>query len=357
MQKNSALRFARIAVTAALITYILHKAGLFSVEGWQHLLDTFAHISLPLVLASIGVELLLILSSAFKWYMLLHSRGLPVSLWRLLAYYMIGMFFNLILPTSVGGDVVRMHELGRYTGRYADAVASVFIDRFSGMATLVVLALLAVVVNLRLLNQSWLTMGLAIAIGGVAFICWLIIDKRPFNLAQRLFGRQLVGRVSRLEATAVRRVPSFSQLFAKIDKFRQAVLAYKNHPGALWGALINSLIFYFLGVVNVWVSALAFGSELGFINMLAAVPIIFLIMNLPISIGSIGLMEFAFSFTLGLFGATPTLAISTALLIRAKSFLFAGIGGLLYPLVSDGHSIAGRSLAQVASKYKEHSDE
>ncbi len=190
MQKNSALRFARIAVTAALITYILHKAGLFSVEGWQHLLDTFAHISLPLVLASIGVELLLILSSAFKWYMLLHSRGLPVSLWRLLAYYMIGMFFNLILPTSVGGDVVRMHELGRYTGRYADAVASVFIDRFSGMATLVVLALLAVVANLRLLNQSWLTMGLAIAVGGAAFICWLIIDERPFNLMQRLFVRR-----------------------------------------------------------------------------------------------------------------------------------------------------------------------
>lgn len=342
MQKNSALRFARIAIAAALITYVLHQAGLFSVKGWQTLFHTFAHISLPLVLASIGVELLLILSSAFKWYMLVHSRGLPVSLWRLLAYYMIGMFFNLILPTSIGGDVVRMHELGRYTGRNADAFASVFVERFSGMATLVVLALLAVVVNLRLLNQSWLTMGLAIAVGSAATACWLIFDERPFNLAQRLFGR---------------RVPSFSPFFAKIDKFRQAVLAYKNHPEALWVALINSLIFYFLAVVNVWVSALAFGAELGFFNMLVAVPIILLIMNLPISIGGIGVMEFAFSFILGLFAATPTLAISTALLIRAKNFLYAGIGGLLFPLISDRYSIAGRSLAQVASKYKEHFDE
>ena len=323
MQKNSALSFLRIAVTAALLTYVLHQAGLLSIEGWQNLIDRFTQIKLLFIWALVGLGVLLTFSSALKWYMLARSRGLPVSFWRLYAYYLIGMFFNLILPTGMGGDVVRMHQLGRYTERYADAAASVFVERFSGMVTLFVLALLAVVVNLRLFNLPWLTVGISLAVVSAALICWSIVDERPFKLAQQLFGK---------------RVPLFRKLLAKMEKFRQAVLAYP--PGPLWVALINSLIFHFLAVVNAWVSVLAFGSDLSFLNMLVAVPIILFIMNLPVSIGGIGLMEFAYSFTLGLFGATPTLAISAALLIRAKSFLFAGIGGLFYILVGNGRPIS-----------------
>ncbi len=344
MPRKSAARLTRIAITTVLVIYVFHKAGLLSVEGWQDLFDNFAHVNLLFLTLSIGIGLINILASAFKWYMLAHSRGLQVSLWRLYAYYTIGKFFNLILPTSMGGDVVRIHKLGRYTGRYPDATASVFVERFSGMAIQVLLALLAIGVNLHLFNQPWLMIGVCLAVGGaVALICWSLLDERLLSLIRQIFG--------------ISRVSLFSKLLTKIEKFRQAVLAYEDDPRALWGAIINSLIFYFLAVVNVWVSALAFGSDLSFLTMLTAVPIILLLMNLPISIGGIGLMEFAYSFTLGLFGATPTLAISTALLIRAKSFLYAGLGGLLYSLVSDGVSVTQSSLAKVANEYKQNLDE
>ncbi|NEP23226.1 lysylphosphatidylglycerol synthase transmembrane domain-containing protein [Moorena sp. SIO3I6] len=342
MPKNSTLRFVRIAGTTALLVYVVHKAGLFSADGRRDLLDTFVHVKPPFLLASIGFGLLLNLSSAFKWYMLSRSRGLPVNLWRLFAYYMVGQFFNLVLPSSIGGDVVRMHQLGRYTGRYADAVASVFVERFTGLATLVLLAMVAVVVNLHLFNLPWLTIGLAMGSIGIALICWLIIDQRPFRLTQKLLAR---------------RVPLLQKLFVKIEKFRQAVLAYQSDPGAIWGALINSLIFYFLAVMNVWVSALAFGSKIDFVSMLVAVPVILFIMNLPISIGGIGLMEFAYSFTLGLVGATPALAFSTALLLRAKTLFHAGIGSLLYPFVSDGHPIREGVPMEVTNKYGENGDD
>lgn len=340
MQKNSALGFARIVVTTALIAYVFHNAGLFSIKGWQDLFDTFAHVRLLFVLASIVVGLLLSLSSTLKWYMLLHSRGLLINFWRLFAYYMIGKFFNLVLPTSMGGDVVRMHALGRHTERYADSVASVFVERLSGKVTLVVLALLAVVVNLHLFNLPWLTAGLSLGAAGVAFICWLIIDERPFKLGQRLCGK---------------RVLLLPQLVAKSEKFRQAVLAYRNDPAALWGALINSLIFHFLAVVNVWVSLLAFGSDFSFVSALVVTPVILFIMNMPFSIGGIGLMEFAYCFTLGLFGATPALGISTALLMRTKSLIEAGIGGLLYPLVGEGRINSRPKVG--SSRYREYPDE
>ena len=330
---RSILRFLRLAGTTALLVYVLGKAGLFRPQGWQNLFEIYSHASFLLLLASVGMTVILDLSSSIKWYMLSRSQGLRVGLWRLFAYYVVGKFFNLVLPSSIGGDVVRMHELGRYTGRYADATASVFVERFSGLATLVVLALIAVVVNLHIFNLPWLTIGLGVGALAMGAICWLIIDARPFNFMKRF----------------AKRVPLLEKLLTKVEKFRKAVLAYQHSLGALWWALINSLIFYFLAVVNVWVSVLAFGTPISFASLLVAVPVIMFIMNLPFSIGGIGLMEFAYSFVLGLFGVPPTVAVSTALLMRAKTLLDAGIGSLLYPLVSGG---ANPKLSNLARTYK-----
>lgn len=317
--KKKVLRFIRIAVTAALLAYVFHKAGLLSLRGWQDLLRTFSQANKGLILVSVLLVPLIDFVSAVKWYFLARACGLPVSLWRICAYYVVGSFFNLVLPSSIGGDFVRIHELGSYTGRYADSAAVVFVERFSGLAMLVVLAAIAVIVNLQIVNIPWLTTALLIGIVGVTLICWIIVDKRPFNFVNRHFGNKL---------------PLISSFLEKLGKFREAVLVYKDKPGALWLAVFNSLLFYFLAICSVWVSALAFDSSINFVSMLVAVPIIMFIMNLPFSIGGIGLMEFAYSFTLGLFGVNPAVAISTALLMRLKTFITAAMGSLVYPLVS-----------------------
>ena len=322
LQRSLVLRIGRYVVTALLVTYVLHKTGLFTAQGWHDLFFTFAQARIPYLLGSIGVGILVTLSSTIKWYMLLRSQGLMVTFWRLFAYYIIGKFFNLVLPTSLGGDVVRMYQLGQYTERRADAAASVFVERFTGLITLVLLTLVAVVINLHLFNLSWLTFALIVATGGMILVSWLIIDKRLVELVRRLFGK---------------RIQPLGSLLDKITTFHDAVLAYKDDPVALLIAFVNSLIFHLLAVVNVWISARALGLDLSLLDLMAAVPIILFIMNLPISIGGIGLMEFAYSFILGIYGATPTLAISTGLLMRAKSFVYAAVGGLLYALVSDGY--------------------
>ena len=321
MKRKSGLHFIRIAVTTALLVYVLHKAGLLTVQGWQKLFDTFSHANLSLILLSLLFVPLVDFVSSVKWYCLARACDLDVSLWRLCAYYVVGRFFNMVLPSSIGGDVIRVNELGRYTGRYADSAAVVFVERFTGLAMLVLLAAIAVVVNLQMFNLPWLTAALTVGVLGVGLICWMIIDARPFNLINRLFGQRL---------------PIVSAFLTKLGKFRKAVLVYKDKPGALWLAIFNSLLFYFLAILNVWVSALAFDSSVSLVSMLVAVPIIMFIMNLPFSIGGLGLMEFAYSFTLGLFGINPAVAISTTILMRLKTLLAAGMGGLIYPLVSEG---------------------
>lgn len=331
MVKKLGLRVLKIAITIGLITYVLSKAGLFEAEGWNNFLNTVALVDPVLLTASITIGLIISLASALKWYMLLQSRNFRIGLWRVYAFYIIGMFFNLILPTSLGGDVVRVHQLKQHSGRGADALASVFVERFTGMATLVLLAACGIVVNLKKFNLPWLTVGLGLGVAGISTIIWLIIDERPVQLIRKVIGKKL---------------PILAGFFAKIDKFHQAVLAYKDDPKALVWALINSLIFYALAIVNVWVSVLAFGAELNLIDMVVAVPVILLIMNLPISIGGIGLMEFSYSFTLSLFGISPSVAISTALLMRLKSIIYAIIGGICYAGIDNRQEITPSAIKQ-----------
>jgi len=195
------------------------------------------------------------------------------------------------------------------------AAASVIVERFTGMLTLMVVAAIAVVLNLRLFNQEWLSIALLCGIVLMASLAWLIFDKNSFHLFQKIFGSK---------------IKIVNKIFAKIDKIRKPIFEFKNDKKAMIWAIINSLIFQLLAVINVWLSALAFGNELSFLSLLIAVPVILFIMNIPFSIGGIGLMEFAYVFTLPLFGASSSLALSTVLLIRAKSILDSIFGGILY---------------------------
>ena len=323
MTKKSVLKFVRIAVTTALLVFVFHKADLLTKQGWQNLFDTFSHANLGVVLVSILFIPIVDFASSVKWFFLARACGLRVGLWRLYAYYVVGRFFNLILPSSIGGDVIRVNELGRYTGRYADSAAVVFVERFTGLAMLVLLAAIAVTINLHLFNLPWLTAALIAGLLGIGLICWMILDARPYNFINKRLGD---------------RFKLVSTLLKKLGKFRQAVLIYQEKPSALWLAVFNSLVFYALAICNVWVSVLAFDGEVKLSSMLVAVPIIMFIMNIPFSIGGLGITEYAYSFTLGLVGINTAVALATILLMRLKTLLAAGIGGLIYPLVSDSIS-------------------
>ena len=66
--------------------------------------------------------------------------------------------------------------------------------------------------------------------------------------------------------------------------------------------------------------------------MLVATPIIMLIMNIPLSVGNIGLMEFAYAEVFTLMGYSPALGLSVAILMRIKSLVDGAMGGLLHPV-------------------------
>ncbi len=78
--------------------------------------------------------------NAYRWGILADAVGLKRSLMRLTQYCFVGMFFNLFLPSTVGGDVSRCYYISKGTGHYKDAFYSVLADRASGIAVLFIFA-------------------------------------------------------------------------------------------------------------------------------------------------------------------------------------------------------------------------
>jgi uncharacterized protein (TIRG00374 family) len=310
-------KYLRIAITFCLLGAVFYLADLFSPAGRKLLVDTLKDADLSLLIASVLIGIVINMVSAFKWYMLTRARDIGAGYWRIFAYYLVGQFYNMFLPTSVGGDFVRSYELGKFSGRQADALASVFVERYTGVVTLLLIAAVAVLSQLARFNQGFIIVTL-IAFGlGLGFIAWLIFDPRLYRIVREF----LCARFS----VAV-------NIFAKLDKLLQSITVYKEQPSTIVLAFLNSLLFYFVAVVNVYLTALVFSAEVVFLDMLVATPIIMLIMNLPISIGNIGLMEVGYISVLELMGYGAELGLAIMLLMRFKSFFDAALGGILHPI-------------------------
>ncbi|WP_417912130.1 lysylphosphatidylglycerol synthase transmembrane domain-containing protein [Candidatus Electronema sp. TJ] len=312
-KKSRLFFFIKIAVSVLLLAYVIWKSGLDSTSGRDSLLQTLSQVNLFWLAFSIAVGVLLTVISSWKWQVLLRSKGIEVSLTRLVLFYFIGRFFNMFLPSSMGGDVVRVWELSRHSGEKYEALASVLVERLSGMTTLVFISAAAVLTHdyqLPILSAGVLFLAVM-----NAAIFWLILDQRILPLLSRLFG-------SRFRLAGM--------LLAKLSRLQDAVREYKDNKAVLIQVFAISCLFYFMAVVNVWGTALAFFPDMNFYSMLLAVPAIMLVMNLPVSIGGIGLMEAAFTFFFPLFGYSAALAVSTALLMRLKNILYGIAGGFLH---------------------------
>jgi len=311
------LKILRIVVTICLLGVVFYLADLFTQEGRQRLINTLKNADVVMLVVAFLVGILINMVSAFKWYLLTRSQALGAGYWRIFAYYLVGQFYNMFLPTSVGGDVVRSYELGRFSGRQADSLASVFIERYTGVVTLLFVSGVAVLSQLARFNQEFILFTLASFIVGLSFVAWLIFDPRLYLWIRN---------------TVQARYPASEALFSKLDKLLASIDAYKSQPITIAVAFLNSLLFYLVAVLNVLVCAWVFSPDVLFVDILIATPIIMLIMNLPISLGNIGLMEVGYVSVLALLGYGAELGLAIMVLMRLKSVFDAALGGVLHPI-------------------------
>ena len=221
-----------------------------------------------------------------------------------------GSFFSLVLPTGVGGDVVRMFELSQDSRQTAAAISSVLVDRFLGLFVLFALALLALAIGgyEMVSYQERIVIGLAF-VGCVIGVALLLQRTWIESWGRRLGVDKLLGRIKIL-----------SELYQSIHLYGYA---------ALLRATAASLVFNLLLIVTNYLLGLAVGIDLSIWYYFLFIPIISALLMVP-SIGGLGVREAGYVFLFGQAGVPSQQGLALALAFDMTLLLAGLIGAILY---------------------------
>jgi len=292
----------RAAGTAAILAFLLSRLDL------DELATAMLRIGLWVWLATSAVQVLLHLLAALKWRRLLNSCGLSVSGREGVRAHFAGLFANIVLPSIVGGDAVRLGMVARNGGRLAAAATAGIADRATDVVALIVLStlggLFSSLESVAILILSYATGAVLLGIGlGVVILRGLDAARLPARLAKAVQGLQLA-----IKDLSQRKV-AVAQAFA-VALGMQSVLVLQN---VLLGAAVG---------IDVPVSA-----------WFVAWPLAKLVALTPVSLGGLGVREGAMVVLLLPFGVDPNLAMAEALVWYSLIFTLGLIGGAISGLL------------------------
>ena len=93
----------------------------------------------------------------FRWRIMVRLQGFEHPFSRLTSYYFVGLFFNLFLPTSIGGDLGKCYYLAETRGDILRAISTVLADRISGMIALLCIASSALLAGGSVIVPVWMS--------------------------------------------------------------------------------------------------------------------------------------------------------------------------------------------------------
>jgi uncharacterized membrane protein YbhN (UPF0104 family) len=314
MRKRGFLLVLRVAVSAALIAWLLRRTD-FAAVGQAFRAADLRLVGLAVLLIPLGY-----LASVRRWRLLLRAQGGDAPLSFLLQSLMVGIFFNNLLPSTVGGDAVRAWDTARAGVDRATAVAVVIVDRFVGLLALMLFAAVGLPLAGRLAAQMpqlavWVAAGAA-AMGLAAALLFLPSQRLPTLLSR--FGG-LPGKLA------------------------SALFAFQGKGSVLLRAFAWSLALQSLVVLNAWLLASALRVPIPLADFFLIVPLGLFLMMLPVSINGIGVRESSYAFFFRAFGVVASLGVAVAWLDYGLLLLQALAGGVVYAVFRG----EGRKAAQL----------
>lgn len=254
--------------------------------GWDDIATAFRQLSFTQILLGLALMLVSRIFVAARWYILLRSGGVGISFWNATALTFTGLFASNFLPTTIGGDVVRLAGAMQAGHDRAVCLASIMADRLVGMF-------------------------------GMLFTV-------PFGLipAWGTLSQQGVGMMT------------VSALFTRVQNFIKRTLRsfsiWLSQPLALFKSLVFSwgnMLFTFW---TLYLLIEGLGSHVDFWLVAGLWSLSYFITLIPISINGYGVQELSLTFLLSkVAGLETTTSLTVAVMIRAF-YLAASLPGAAY---------------------------
>lgn len=290
MNKLNKKFLLKLIVSISLLVFIYFKADknlLFTALSKINLYYLF--LIFPLLIGNYII-------SSIRWKKLLsiYESGEAISIFLLIKLYFIGAFFNNFLPTSIGGDVYKAMKLSHFIKNSSQAFASTFMERFSGVIVLVILALYGTI-------YSFGFKGLLII-----SLFWALV----------VFSYLSLGFISK-------KIP-------KIRKFIDAVTEYKHNRSILVYALVTSVFVQVFSILTQYFIFISLGAHISIGYSFFAFPVIILASFLIPSQNSIGVQDILYASFFSSVGVPLEIAVSASIVYHLVRLLTSLIGGVFY---------------------------
>src|SRR5437867_4064052 len=255
------------------------------------------------IVAAIFAYVLVEISAAARWQILLKVQGINLSIPRMSGLFFIGMFYNQFLPGGTGGDIIKSYYLLKETpSKKAGALLAVVFDRFIGLVALVAITATLIALRYDFLSQKPETRNLL----------WLLLI---------LLGGSVIFLLSTFVISGFKLLHSLPARFPGRDRLIEISAAYHlyaHHWRATLVAFVASVVAHLATFTTFLFAAYALGAPVPLVNFFAVMPVERTISALPISFAGIGLREKVLQIMLnGLCGVPEAKAI----LIGSLSFL------------------------------------
>jgi len=270
---------------------------------------------LPLAIAaSFAVTWLM----AYRWQAILAARGLRFKIGRLFIYYLIGIFFTSFVPGGgVSGDVSRLIYVDREAHDKALVLSTLVYERLVGVFTLLLIGLAATLMT-RAYGQAHpmiYASEVILAVGFIAIATLMTgyVSSRVAALL-RTTGRRI--RMVRIAEAAARTLESTSEL--------------RQDLGLLFRTSLISVVIRIVWSVGCYVVAWAMGLPIGLLTLFAFISLVDVVRLMPISVGGLGVREWAIIVLFASLGITREQALTFSILAFLPIYLNAIAGGILY---------------------------
>jgi hypothetical protein len=303
----------KLAVSASLLTLLFWRVDRAAF------LRSLQTLPLSVLLGCAALYILGYLISIVRWRGLLLAEGIRLPITRLGLVYFEGAFFNLFLPTVIGGDLVRAYFIHKMTKGHDAALASILVDRVVGFAALMGIAVTALALAHGTLQDP--LVALAVLTVAVLFAC---------GLAALLHGGLLRWISGLLRAAGLARA------HAKLQGFVDAVRRYRLRRWALLQALVLSGLIQVIVIVTYYVIGVGVNVGVPLPYYFVFVPLITTLAMLPISVAGLGVREGGVVFLFSKVGVDTATALGMSFAWFSLTIIVSGLGGLAF--LVDNHA-------------------
>lgn len=294
----------RFGLSGALLYYLYTK---IDVQATKEVLQT-ANIQYLTLAFLVFVVINFIL--LWRWFVFIRALDLNVSVFKVIRFFFIGLFGNLFLPSAIGGDLIKIIGLCKDSSQKPRVVASVLLDRLSGFAGLVIVAILTFVFGFRYIDDTSILI-LIVLMGTGAFMFTLILfNERIYSFGCKTFNA----------------LPKFKKSLMDMH-YDISLLKGRAYEGfkALGISCLSHTIFAF----DFYLIAKALQQDISFVYFLIFVPMICVASSFP-SIGGLGVREAGAAYLFGKIGVESGVAVSISLIVFLFMVLIGLFGGIIY---------------------------